>query len=132
MTPLVHSGTTLHDTSSGMEQHVAQLGVNCIARRLIRPNALPPLDSPLSTRTGVVVVGDVVGEHQVWEMQMSEEEQELLHLPRAWTEQLSGSAHSCDRRGAAPSDRLSAKEGADGLRTTATAVPLAHNVNFRK
>ncbi|KAK2960093.1 hypothetical protein BLNAU_4976 [Blattamonas nauphoetae] len=65
----------------------AGLRVNCIARRLIRRNSLSPLDSTLSTHTGVVVVG-VVGEHQVWEMQMSEEEQELLHRPRAWTEQL--------------------------------------------
>ncbi|KAK2957812.1 hypothetical protein BLNAU_7246 [Blattamonas nauphoetae] len=45
----------------------AELRVNCIARRLIRPNAHPQLDSVLSTRTGVVVSG-VVGEYQVWEM----------------------------------------------------------------
>ncbi|KAK2942619.1 hypothetical protein BLNAU_22470 [Blattamonas nauphoetae] len=47
----------------------AGLRMNCIARRLIRPNTLPPLNTTLSTRTGVVVaVVVVVGEHQVWEM----------------------------------------------------------------
>ncbi|KAK2955943.1 hypothetical protein BLNAU_9103 [Blattamonas nauphoetae] len=64
------------------------LRVSCIARRLNRQNKLPPLDSTLSTLTGVVVVvvvvgGGVVGEHQVWGMQVPEEEKELLHRPRA-------------------------------------------------
>ncbi|KAK2960148.1 hypothetical protein BLNAU_5031 [Blattamonas nauphoetae] len=68
----------------------AGLRMNCIARRLIRPHTLPPLHTTLSTRTGVIVVVPVVGvvgEHQVWEVQMSEED-ELLHRPRAWTKQL--------------------------------------------
>ncbi|KAK2950195.1 hypothetical protein BLNAU_14881 [Blattamonas nauphoetae] len=34
----------------------AGLRVNCIVRRLIRPNTLPPINTTLSTHTGVVVV----------------------------------------------------------------------------
>ncbi|KAK2957858.1 hypothetical protein BLNAU_7292 [Blattamonas nauphoetae] len=43
----------------GMASHLVpllELRVNSIARRLIRPNTLPPLDTTLSTHTGVVVI----------------------------------------------------------------------------
>ncbi|KAK2960031.1 hypothetical protein BLNAU_4914 [Blattamonas nauphoetae] len=47
----------------------AGLRMNCIARLLIQQSTLPPINTTLSTHTGVVVSG-VVGDHQVWEMQI--------------------------------------------------------------
>ncbi|KAK2960152.1 hypothetical protein BLNAU_5035 [Blattamonas nauphoetae] len=87
--PIPRQPSEIDESNPLLTSLLVHMGVNCIARRLIRPNSLPPLNTTLSTRTGVIVVVavvGVVGEHQVWEVQMSEED-ELLHRPRAWTEQ---------------------------------------------